>query len=159
MSLKISYRYVAIAARTLAVVVAMCIASSAAFAQDGSDINYISPDELTDAYIGRIMHIDFYRSSKGALAGKGKGINVDTVELDINGKIIKFEEHRTDDGYNNWFSRQYLESSDKKIRIREFKLTSFDEKTVTVTAYLNIKPFEKEFTFNRSDIAQFLVRT
>jgi hypothetical protein len=139
--------------------VVLCVATSVvALGQDGSDMNYISPEELTDAYIGRVMHIDFYRRSHGNLGQSGKGINIDSIELNISGKNVKFIEHREDDGFNNRFFQQYLESSDKKIRIRQFKLVGLDEKTVTVIAYFNIKPFEKEFVFKLSDIAQFLVK-
>jgi len=157
MSLKICYRNVAIAARTLAVFAVMCIGGVAAFAQDGSDMNYINPNELTDTYVGRSMHIDFYRNSRWTSSCRCER-KVDKVELEINGEKVEFIERRNDDWFNNWFIMQYLESADKKIRIREFKLVKFDEKTVTVTAYLNIKPFEKEFTFNRSDITQYLVK-
>lgn len=102
------------------------------------------------------MHVDFYRRSFGRLGGKG--FNVDKVSLVIGGKTIEFLEHREDDGFNNWFSGQYLESIDKKIRIKEFKLLDADAQTITVTGYFNIDPFEKEFIFKKSDIAQLLLK-
>ena len=130
--------------------------SGSLFAQDGSDMHYVKPEGLDQSHIGRRIHIDFYRRSFGNR--QGGGLDVDKVSHEIAGKQIEFIEHREDDGFNNWFSEQYLESADKKVRIREFKLLRIDKETITVIGYFNIDPFEKEFTFKKSDIAQLLIK-
>lgn len=142
--------------RLLALLILIAVCRVISFAQDGSDMNYVYPSEIDKTHVGRRMHIDFYRRSRGTLGGRGKGFNVDSINLEFGGKQIEFVEHRTDDGFNNWFSGQYLEATNKKIR--EFRLISFDKETVRVTAYMNVEPFEKEFVFKKFDIAQFMVK-
>lgn len=78
--------------------------------------------------------------------------------LSFGDKPVEFKEHREDDGYNNWFKDQYLESTDKKIRIREFKFTGIEENTLTFTGYFNVVPFEKEFSFEKKDIFKLLFK-
>lgn len=128
------------------------------FGQDGSNINYVKPEDLSDSQIGRIVQIDFYRKSRGLLGNKQGGMDIDKVQLDIDGKQVEFVEHREDDGFNNWFSEQYLETADKKLRIKEFKLLKIEEKTILVEAHLTAKPFIEEFSFKKSDIAQILFK-
>lgn len=74
------------------------------------------------------------------------------------GKQTGFKEYRVDDEYNSWFRDQYLESTDKKLRVEEFKLTGIGEKTLTFIGYLNVAPFEGEFSFKRSDIVKLLFK-
>lgn len=102
-------------------------------AQDGSDIWYQETEKLDTSYIGVYVHLDFYRISS---FGRQK----DTVTIDIDGQKLKFVEHRVDDGYNNWFNAQYLESVDKidglTLRIVKFRLDSLTEDTLYLTNYL-----------------------
>ncbi|MBX3288129.1 MAG: hypothetical protein KF855_02185 [Acidobacteria bacterium] len=141
--------------------VAGCIVS---LAQDGGDMNYIDPARLDRTYIGRFLHIDFFRKSRNWLFRSGKeNKNIDRISLLIGERKIEFVEIRTDDGFNNWFHRQCLESVDdfhlagsKKVRISGFKLKEVHEKEITVVGYFNMIPFEQEFVFNRSDIAELL---
>ena len=131
------------------------------FGQDGSNINYLEPEKLDESYVGQIVQIDFYRKSRGlnrSKDGDGGGYNIDKVLLDIDGKQVEFIERRQDNGFNNWFSEQYLETADKKIRIKEFKILKVEEEAILVEAYLNVSPFTKEFSFKKSDIAQVLVK-
>jgi hypothetical protein len=129
------------------------------FGQDGSNINYVKPESLNEKQIGRVIQIDFYRKSFGALASKGNGVNIDKILLEINGKKIEFIEHREDDGFNNWFSGQYLESIDKKIRIKEFKLLKIEKESILVMGYFTAAPFKQEFSFKKKDIAEILIKS
>jgi hypothetical protein len=106
------------------------------FGQDGSDMNYLKPEALNESHIGRRLHLDFYRWSRGIR--RGEGFNIDKVSLEINGKQFEFVEHREDDGFNNWFSGQYLETADKKVRLKEFKLLGVEKETILVVGYFNI---------------------
>lgn len=140
------------------VCISACIVS---LAQDGSDMNYIEPDKVDISYIGRLTHIDFFRNSKGCSqfwGNKQDGSKCDKITLSIGDKQIEFHEHRQDDGYNNWFKDQYLESTNKKIKIRYFKITEVDEKNFTFIGYFNVAPFEKEFVFNKKDIFKLLFK-
>lgn len=134
----------------------MC--ASFLFGQDGSNINYVKIANLNESHIGRVIQIDFYRRSFGALSKRGNGADIDKVLLDINGKQIEFVEHREDDGYNNWFSRQYLESVDKKIKIKEFKLLKIEKETILVTGYFTVELFAQEFSFKKQEIAEILIK-
>ena len=133
------------------------ILGSFVFGQDGSDMKYLKPGELNGDHIGRRLHLDFYRPSRGWLDREQRR-NVDKVSLEIDGKWIEFVEHREDDGFNNWFSEQYLETADKKVRLQEFKLLGVAKKTITVAGYFNIEPFEQKFIFKKSDIAEALLK-
>ncbi len=129
--------------------------ASFALSQDGSDMWYVKPEKLDKSYIGRFHHIDFYRESFG-------GFKLDEVTLKINGKDIEFIEHREDDGFNNWFIDQHLESVNKfndiKLIIDKFKLLEISEKDILVLAYFNMKPFTEKMSFERKDIAQLLFK-
>ncbi|WP_312765864.1 hypothetical protein [Epilithonimonas sp.] len=100
------------------------------FSQDGSDIQYVKSSNLNKELIGKFVHFDFY--NKSFLAQKG-----DTIELNIDQKIIKFIEVRKDNGHNNWFSQQSLISEDKKLQISKFQIRIFDDKKIYVTAFLD----------------------
>ena len=102
-------------------------------AQDGSDIMYGKIDQLDSSFIGDYAHLDFYRKSMF-------GRNIDTVTVDLDGQQIRFVEHRIDNGYNNWFKDQYLETLDKidrlTIRIVKCRLDSITTDSFFVTNYL-----------------------
>jgi len=108
------------------------ILSVATYSQDGSDIIYLKLNQLDKSYIGDTVQIDFYRRSFG-------GLKIDTVQLVVENIYVKFKEHRVDNGFNNWFSEQYLESIEKingyTIRIRKLVLESFTSESTTFTLY------------------------
>ena len=128
-----------------------------AFGQDGSNINYVKPDELNQSHVGRTIQLDFYRRSFGSALSDAPRA-VDKISLAINGRLMEFVEHRVDDGFNNWFSEQYLESVDKKIRIREFELLGIEKEAIRARAFLNVAPFTQEFSFPKKDIAEVLIK-
>ena len=129
------------------------------FSQDGSDMVYLKPESLDASHVGRRLHLDFYRrSARGRRRPDSGGINVDKVSLEINGRVFEFVEHRFDDGFNNWFSQQYLETADKKVRLREFKLLEVGKERIVVIGYFNIAPGEHKFTFEKTDIAEVLLK-
>jgi len=131
-----------------------------AAAQDGSDMQYFESPEVTTKLVGRRVHIDFYRKWDWHVRNFNRDEGpLDTVVLEIDGKQREFREHREDDGYNNWFRDQYLESADKKIRITEFELIEVGKDTLKVRAKLTAEPFSKEFVFEKKDIAQVLVKS
>ena len=143
--------------RSVFIICFLLLSASFAFGQDGSNMSYLKPGELNVSHVGRRLHIDFYRPSKNWFQ-KDRGPDLDKISLEINGRQIEFIEHREDDGFNNWFSGQYLETADKKVRIREFKLLKVEKKIIVVTGYFNIEPFEQEFMFKKSDIAEALLK-
>jgi len=144
--------------------------SAVSFGQDGSDMNYLKPEELTKSAIGKWVHLDFESESFGAdRTSKRHG---DSVTVDLDGKPVVFVEHRFDDGLNNWFDQQYLESIDSfdglKIRWIKNKLLSIDVNEIKVEAYFHYytptgspyrdKTFTKELSFKKSSIAVVLLK-
>src|SRR5688572_22294065 len=75
------------------------------FGQDGSNIIYVKTPDLNETHLDKKVHFDFYSRSFG-------GVKVDTISIAVTGNSVKFLEHREDNGFNNWFSRQYLYSLD-----------------------------------------------
>lgn len=146
--------------RCLAVPILFVALCGYAAAQDGSDMRYLDMAKVDSSIVGQRVHLDFYRNSSFYTWAFGRGEKVvDKVSLDIKGKQVEFIEHREDDGFNNWFRDQYLESLDKKIRITEFKVLKVEKKTIKVLATMTVEPFSKEFTFEREDIVQVLVKS
>ncbi len=148
--------------RIIALVIFVLIQVGFAFSQDGGNINYVKLENLDKSYIGRLLHIDFYRKSRGNLGQIKNGVDIDQVFLDINNKKIKFTEHRKDDGYNNWFDQQYLKSVNSvngtKIIITNFKLIDIEEENIIVLANFNIKPFSQEMRIDKNIIAELLFK-
>ena len=101
--------------------------------QDGSDILYKKVDQLDESYLGDFVHLDFYNRSF-------RGIAIDTIAIAVEGKLIKFVEHRKDNGFNNWFDRQYLESLEKTdgltIRVVKFRLDRITTDSLSATSFL-----------------------
>lgn len=139
------------------------------FGQDGGDMNYVKPQNLDKSHIGRQLHIDFNRNSFASYDDKRE---LDTVKIKVNGRNTDFIEHRVDDGYNNWFSRQFLESVEKtvdsKLKIEKFELLKFDDAKIFVKAFfifvnkdgkgLTGKSFTKKLSFYRKDIVELLFK-
>jgi len=143
-------------------------ASLFAYAQDGSDMRYVKPYDLNDSYVGKFAHLDFGKRSFSLAHGTKLGETV-TIEID-NNKLV-FIEHREDDGYNNWFDDQYLESVDPinglKLRLIKNKLLDVRGETIKVESYFDFynslgtqlqgRSFTKELSFAKSEIAEVLV--
>lgn len=143
---------------TLAILLGLIIATSLS-AQDGSNIRYYELAKLPGSIIGKTVQIDFYcRSFAGSWRHRGADNPLrDKVVLDIDGQPVEFYEHREDDGYNNWFQDQYLETADQKVRIKEFTVVRIDGDSITVVAHINVAPFNQEFRLAKKDIAEVLV--
>ncbi len=139
------------------------------FAQDGSDMNYVKPSELNDSHIGRSMHIDFFRRSFASFDDPRR---VDSIDIEIDGRKAKFVEHRVDDGFNNWFREQYLESVDRydgtRLRVVSFELLKIRQNAIDVRAKLiyfdkngselSGKGFTTELSFEKKDIVELLFK-
>lgn len=133
-------------------------------AQDGSDIHYVKNSKISSNLIGEFIHIDFYRKSFF-------GLDIDTINILIDKKDISFTEVRNDDGYNNWFSQQYLESIEtfngKKLRVEKMKVINVNSKTIDVKLLMHYfdkegnskpEPFKIQFTsFPREIISEILI--
>lgn len=140
-------------------------------AQDGSDMRYLKVAEVTKAEIGKFVHFDFGERSFGSAFSNTKR-RIDRVTVNVDGKAIEFAEHREDDGFNNWFSRQFLESvaryDGKRLRIKYFELidvskNEFEAKAHFVYANRDGKElpdgaFSRVVTFNRGAIVEVLVK-
>jgi len=96
----------------------------------------------------------------------------DTVNIVIDKKPIRFEEHRSDDGYNNWFSKQYLLSLDKIdnniIKIVKCKIAGVTADSILVINYLEYYNADQSkvkrsrqlpYWFRRKDIIEVLVKS
>ena len=137
---------------------------SASYAQDGSNIMYSKVDQLDSSFMGTFVHLYFYNKSFG-------GRKIDTIIVEIEGYQQKFIEHRKDNGFNNWFQDQYLESLDKVdgelIRIVRSRLDKITNEFVFVTNYLDyydennklVKEKSRELpaSFPRAIIAEVLI--
>lgn len=142
-----------------------------AIAQDGSDIKYVKVSEFDNSYIGKMAHLDFYNRSFGGLKFLNKDLT-DKITIELGNKKIEFTEHRVDNGHNNWFSEQYLESTefidDFKIRITMCKIEEVTSDFIRVILYLQYrdingqsnyeKPNRIEYSFPKNILAEILVR-
>ncbi len=67
-----------------------------------------------------------------------------------------------DDGFNNWFYQQYLESvglvNGKKIKIKEFKLVEVEKENILFVGYFTEKPFTRKLSFKKSQIVELLFK-
>jgi hypothetical protein len=139
------------------------------FGQDGSDIRYVKTEQLANKDVGKWVHLDFGKNSfeiDGARERHGE-----TIVVDVAGKKVVFLEHRFDDGLNNWFKQQYLESTDTfeglKIRWVKSKLLSIDGNTIKVDAYFHYytptgnpyqdKAFTQEISFKKDLLSAVLI--
>lgn len=124
--------------------------------QDGSDILYRSIRQLNDTYIGDFVHLDFYNKSF-------RGIVIDTVSIIVENDRIKFAEHREDNGFNNWFDRQYLESLEKTdgrtVRVAKFRLDKITADSVFVTGYLDYYNGDKRLPEGSKEMANKFAKT
>jgi len=144
----------------------LLIMGTNSYGQDGSDIRYFKVSQVDNSFIGRYMQLDFHRRSFG-------GLNIDTVSINLDKRLVKFIEVRKDDGYNNWFSQQYLQSIDtidgNILRISKFKLDSLSTSTFYLTMYLDYydknaiclaqKSRQVKYSFPINDIIEVLVKS
>ncbi|WP_299715110.1 hypothetical protein [uncultured Tenacibaculum sp.] len=142
------------------------------YSQDGSDIKYVRISELDNSYIGKFAHLDFFRHSFGGTNFHNKDLS-DTVKIKLNEKIIEFKEHRVDNGFNNWFSKQYLESIETlnnfKIRVSKMEIKEIKPKSIIVNLHVEYrngngvlypeKSEKIEYEFPKSILTEILIKT
>lgn len=155
--------------RTVIITIFILFQAAFLFGQDGSNMNYVKPAELNETYIGRRLHLDFGQRSFAIFDDKR---SLDTIIIDINGKKVKFIEHRVDDGFNNWFKDQYLEAVESvdglKLRVKEFEILKINEKDILVKGsfvfidkneqVLPERSFIKDLTFEKTEIVEYLFK-
>ena len=132
-------------------------------AQDGSDIIYYNPENLNNTFIGKLCHIDF-----GKISFRGQSI--DTIEIPINGKRMRFYEHREDNGFYNWFNKQYLirikDDTNILTRLQDSRIDSITSDRVYVTSilsyYVNESPIDSitifQHWYSRKNIVKVLIK-
>ena len=152
--------------KTLRITIFLLFICIQSFGQDGSDIRYFKTFAVDNSLVGQYVHFDFYNRS---FAHR----KIDTVTITIDGKPISFKEVRTDDGFNNWFYRQYLQSIDKindqEIRISQSRLDNVTHDSFLVTMFVKLydvnnnlltaTPREIKYQFSKKDIVEVLVKS
>ena len=135
-------------------------------AQDGSDVRYVDIENVDTSYIGKTVHIDCYNNS---FLSRKK----DTITILVKNNPIIFIEHREDNGFNNWFSRQFFEEIRKTkseyLRITKSVIKEIDDDSILVTSYfvlyskdnqpLEEKSFTQDIWFRKNIISQILVKS
>ena len=134
-------------------------------AQDGSDIQYVKDGNIDSSLIGKYAHIDFHKRSFNSAS-------LDSIKILIDEDSILFIENRVDNGYNNWFHQQYLESKKpvdgEIIRIAKTKIKEISSSSIFVDLYVDyfkvnndrIKSntgIVKNVKFNRKVISELLI--
>ena len=146
---------------TLSIALLYCVN---VLAQDGSDIVYCKINKLKSSDIGREAHLDFYRRSF-------RRVYIDTVTINIQNKPVKFIEHREDNGFNNWFTMQYLESVElidgMRIKVIKSKITAITSDSIQVDNYIQYysasnaliesKSFIEPYWFKKRIINEILI--
>lgn len=136
------------------------------YGQDGSDIRYFKTIDVDISLIGQYIHFDFFHRSF-------LGQTTDTISIMIDDRPTRFVEVRKDNGYNNLFSQQNLQSIDKVdeqiIKISKLKLDSITTTSFQVTMYIDYydinnnllddKSKQVECWFNKKDIIEVLVKS
>jgi hypothetical protein len=117
---------------------------------------YGKVDRLDESYLGDFVHLDFYNRSF-------RGISIDTISILVEGKLIEFIEHRKDNGFNNWFDGQYLESLEKPdgltIRVVKCRLDKITTDSVFVTSFLEYHEDDKLLPERSKEIANEFSKT
>ncbi|ANQ51731.1 hypothetical protein MY04_4393 [Flammeovirga sp. MY04] len=133
------------------------------FAQDGSNIKYVEPDQLDNSFIGKYCHVDFGKESFG-------GRSIDTLEIKVNAHKMKFYEHRKDNGLNNWFDEQYLiridDNNQTSTRLQNTQIDSLNTDKIYVTSVLSYYVNESvidtvtifQHSYDRSNISKVLIK-
>jgi hypothetical protein len=157
--------------RIVLVIVLVVVATAFANAQDGSNIRYLKPNELNDSHLGKYAHLDFGTRSFAFADYEGEKRPLSTIEIKLNGKAQLFREHRVDDGYNNWFKKQYLESVEKVnnfwLRLVKSEILKIDKDSIRVKGYFEFfdkqgnrveeKSFSEELEFKKSELSEVLI--
>jgi hypothetical protein len=152
--------------KRLKVTILLLLISILSLGQDGSDTRYFKTGGIDSSLVGEYIQLDFYNRSFG-------NRKIDTVTITIEDRPIRFKEVRKDDGFNNWFSQQYLQSVDKvnnqTIRISQFKLQGVTPTSFLVTMDVefydaNNKRLRDRFKrlkyeFDKKDIVEVLVKS
>lgn len=99
-----------------------------------------------------------------------RGQEADTLTINVHGQQMKFYEHRVDDGYNNWFTEQYLiavtTEKQPKIRLESSKIDSLTTDRIYVISalgyYYNESPIDTitvvKHSYAKSNVAKVLVK-
>jgi hypothetical protein len=136
---------------------------SFSMAQDGSNIKYYDPTNLDDSLIGKYCHIDFGKESF-------RGQTIDTIEINVKGQLMKFYEHRKDNGFNNWFNEQYLirveDKNQSATRLKGSRIDSLSNDRIYVTSilsyYVNNSPIDTitvfQHWYERKNISKVLIK-
>lgn len=150
--------------KTTTIILLLLTCWTKSFAQDGSDIRYLKTSLVDSTFIGEYVHFDFYHRSFG-------GILIDTISIGIDNVPTKFIEVRKDNGYNNWFSQQSMQSIENidglTMRISKFKLDNITTNSFKVIMYLdyydtknkllNDKSKQIAYWFDKKDIKEVLI--
>jgi len=134
------------------------------FSQDGSNIRYIKVTDLNETHLNKPIQLDFYNRSFA-------GLHIDTVSIALKGKTIKFVEHRQDNGFNNWFYKQYIQSVDSisgyRLRLIKCEIYQLTRDEILTKDYFNFYDSEDQAllkvpiidtnSFRRKSIAEVLV--
>jgi hypothetical protein len=152
----------------IAVLFFLFVLSGSMFAQDGSNMRYLKPSELTASDIGKWVHLDFGKRSFPIVATK---FPPDSVDIEISGKPGRSKEHWVGDEFNKWYECQYLETVENErpiLRITRNKLLSFDKETIRIEAFIHYltpsgnkvqgKSFTQVLAFRKDILAEVLVR-
>lgn len=152
--------------KTLKIMILFFVLYTQSYGQDGSDIRYYKASAIDSSFINKLVQFDFFNRSF-------RSQSIDTVTINIDNTQIKFIEVRKDNGYNNWFSQQYLQSFEKideqTIRISRFKLDGITANEFIVTMYVDFynadnkllsdKSMQIKYRFDRKDITEVLVKS
>jgi len=148
--------------RRLSLLISFAAITLQSFAQDGSDMRYIKPDQVDNTCIGKWVHLDFYNRSF-------RGRKIDTIAIQVNGTEVKFVEHRVDNGFDNWFKDQYLEAINYPgtLRLERFQIKKITRESLQVIAYFTLHDpksenisnsiFLEEYWFTKNMIAEVLI--
>jgi hypothetical protein len=154
------------AMKTLKITIILFTVWTGSYGQDGSDIRYFKPFGVDSSLVGQYVHFDFFNRSFASQ-------KIDTVTVIIDGKPIRFIEVRKDNGYNNWFSQQHLQSIDKidrlTVGISKCRLDSITGSSFGVTMYVNFyfagkkllsdRSRQIKYWFDKKDITEVLVKS
>ena len=152
--------------KTLKITIILLSLWTSSFGQDGSDIRYFKIIGVDSSLVGQYIHFDFFNRSF-------RGQSIDTIAITIDNRPTRFIEIRKDNGYNNWFSQQSLQSIDKfeerTIKIPKFRLDSITTTSFQVTMYVDYygynnnlltdKARQIKYWFDKKDITEILVKS
>ena len=121
-------------------IIVMLSCCTKVFSQGGWFIKYLPTDSLNHTYLGKEIRIDFKSSKDDTLRGEINERKLlsksDTINLEIDGQILKFSEHwRLYIDYGI-LKDQFLESIEncerKKIVLKEMFLISINDSSLIV---------------------------